>query len=98
MTEKEKSMAGMLYKAFPGELYEDRNRIRDVVSRFNYQIPYTDFDARRALLKGLLGSFPDDDPPFIEPPFRCDYGWAPCPGRQAVPYVLSLAGFDTGSV
>lgn len=28
---------------------------------------------RRDLLADLLGSFETDDPPFVEPPFKCDY-------------------------
>jgi maltose O-acetyltransferase len=29
---------------------------------------------RNMLLKELLGSFPEDSPPYIEAPFHCDYG------------------------
>jgi len=31
-------------------------------------------EGRTELLQQLLGSLDPDDPPFIEPPFMCDYG------------------------
>lgn len=31
--------------------------------------------AQQEVLKQLLGSIDDNDPPFIEPPFYCDYGY-----------------------
>jgi|UniRef100_A0A7S1SXP4 maltose O-acetyltransferase len=70
-SEKEKMMAGELYRAFDAELEAEREAAHGLVTRFN---DAREAQERAALLKELLGSFPCDAPPLIEPKFRCDYG------------------------
>lgn len=71
LTEKQKMLAGELYRAFDAELEAERTAAHALVARFN-EAP--DAAGRAALLSDLLGGFPADAPPLIEPKFRCDYG------------------------
>jgi len=72
-TEKEKMLAGDLYFAFgpQSELTAERVAARHVLRRFNDS---ADEETRLGALRELLGGMSEEDPPFIEPPFRCDYG------------------------
>lgn len=71
-TEKEKMLAGELYQAFGEELFGERQRAKAHCRRFNAttedQVP-----EREAALREMLGSCGKN--PFIEPSFRCDYGY-----------------------
>lgn len=71
-SEKEKMLAGELYLAFGEELFNERQYAKKQCRTFNAateeQMP-----ERTALLDGLLGSCGKNA--FIEPPFRCDYGY-----------------------
>ena len=53
---------------------QDRVNTRKLLKAFNQTLEYDDMEGRQALLKKLLGGFDPDSPPFIEPPFYCDYG------------------------
>ena len=76
-TEKEKMVAGEPYDANDPQLWADRVAVRRLLHRFNAQLDYNDAHARGLLLAELLapGTFPTEDPPFLEPPFFCDYGY-----------------------
>ena len=65
-------VAGELYRASDPELVRERARARGLLGRYNATAP-EDADERRALLEELLGRAGEDV--WIEPPFRCDYGW-----------------------
>lgn len=71
MTEKEKMLQGLGYDASDAELTADRKRARMLCHQFNKLDP----DAREeatSLLKELLQTEGDL---YIEPSFRCDYGY-----------------------
>ena len=71
-SEKEKMLAGELYLAFGEELFNERQHAKKLCRNFNAtteeQMP-----ERLALLHELLGSCGKNA--FIEPSFRCDYGY-----------------------
>ena len=71
MTEREKMLAGRLYRADDPELVAMHRRARELVQRFN-ALPAAADEARRALLGQLLGAH--GETLFVEPPFHCDYG------------------------
>jgi maltose O-acetyltransferase len=71
-TERTRMLAGELYDAGAPDLARDRQRARLLVAAYNV----TDADAveeRRRLVAELLGHAGEGV--WIEPPFRCDYGW-----------------------
>lgn len=69
MTEKERMLAGKLYRADDAELVADHAR-RD---RLQYAINHEpDMDRLPALFRELLGGMGEGT--FIAPPFYCDYG------------------------
>ncbi|MFU0964630.1 maltose O-acetyltransferase [Kluyvera ascorbata] len=70
-TEKRKMIAGELYRPADDTLKMDRVRARHLIHRYNHTAP--DEKAVRAqLLSELLGK---GDDAYIEPTFRCDYGY-----------------------
>lgn len=71
MTEKEKMLSGRLYSATDPELLRELNDVKVLCQRYNNILP-TDFAARKALLRQLLGQADDDT--FVNQPFYCDYG------------------------
>jgi len=71
-TEKEKMLAGELYYAFGEELLNERQKCRQIIKLYNQT---SEIEGRAELLQKLLGSMDPEDPPFIEPPFWCDYGY-----------------------
>ena len=71
-SEKEKSHAGKLYKAFGKELFEERQYAKELVFQFNALHP-SKIREREDLIRKLFGSTGEKF--FIEPPFRCDYGY-----------------------
>lgn len=71
-TEKEKMLAGELYDASDPELAAERQRANELTAELNRTDP-DETDRRRAIVADLFGSVGDD--PWIEPPFRCDYGY-----------------------
>jgi maltose O-acetyltransferase len=71
-SEKEKMLAGKPYKAFSPELLAERQYAKELVFEVNALHP-SDLEKRQALLHRLLGTTGQRF--FIEPPFRCDYGY-----------------------
>jgi maltose O-acetyltransferase len=72
LTEKEKMLSGKPYKAFGKKLLNERQHAKELVFDFNALRP-TKIDERNAILRLLLGTTGKNF--FIEPPFRCDYGY-----------------------
>lgn len=69
--EKQKMIAGERYRPADETLRHDRLQARRFVHRYNLTAP--DEKAERlAILNALLGQC---DRPYIEPSFRCDYGY-----------------------
>jgi|SoiMethySBSTD1v2_1073268.scaffolds.fasta_scaffold945229_1 maltose O-acetyltransferase len=68
-SEKEKMLAGELYRASDPELVAERRRCRSLLHAFNAQ---PDEEQRLILLRDLIGRIGTDA--FIQPPFACDYG------------------------
>ncbi|MGM1049069.1 MAG: sugar O-acetyltransferase [Bacillota bacterium] len=79
MTEKEKMLAGLAYKAFGEELLGERQRAKEILFDYNALSP-SEIEKRDSLLKQLLGQTGTNF--FIEPPFRCDYGYNISIGEQ----------------
>jgi maltose O-acetyltransferase len=71
-SERERMVAGDLYRADDEELLRARTRARELTARYN-ATSSDDPTGRRALLQELLGAAGEDV--WIEPPFHCDYGW-----------------------
>lgn len=71
-TEKEKMLAGDYYKAMDRELSAERLAAREAIHAYNSTAP-AQFAERAAILKALLGTY--HKTAFIEPDFRCDYGY-----------------------
>ena len=71
-SEKEKMISGKPYKAFGDELLAERQYAKEMIFDFNSRRP-NQIDERNEILKRLLGETKDKY--FIEPPFRCDYGY-----------------------
>lgn len=72
MTEKEKMLKGELYLSFGEELFEERQHAKNVLFEFNNLHP-SEVEKRKEILKDLFGQTGENF--FIEPPFRCDYGY-----------------------
>lgn len=71
-TEKEKMLSGQAYKADDATLTKERLKAREVIFEFNQLAP-KQIKQRKSLLKQLFGK--TDTQFYIEPPFRCDYGY-----------------------
>ena len=71
-SEKEKMISGKPYKAFGDELLAERQFAKEMIFDFNSLRP-NQIDERNEILKRLLGKTKDKY--FIEPPFRCDFGY-----------------------
>ncbi|TYP96918.1 maltose O-acetyltransferase [Sphingobacterium allocomposti] len=65
-------VAGEIYKASGKELFEERQHAKEQLFLFNNLEP-SKIKARKQLLKKLLGGTTSRF--YIEPPFRCDYGY-----------------------
>lgn len=72
MTEKEKMLNGKPYKSFGKELFDERQYAKEMLFEYNNLRP-NEIDKRNEIIKKLFGKA--DDNFFIEPPFRCDYGY-----------------------
>ncbi|TPX34890.1 hypothetical protein SmJEL517_g02542 [Synchytrium microbalum] len=72
-TEKEKALAGELYNANDKELVDDREACKKLIRKYNH--PDREREELPKILKELLVDDGKTDPPFIEPPFYCDYGY-----------------------
>ena len=71
MTEKEKMLAGELYKAADGELKREFINARRITRLFN-ETNEEETRRRKELLSQLFERTGENI--YIEPPFRCDYG------------------------
>ena len=71
-SEKEKMLAGELYRASDPELQADAARAQDWMARFNAALTSTAAE-RHAMMAGLFASVGDGAT--IRPPFYCDYGY-----------------------
>jgi len=72
LTEKEKMHAGKAYQAGDADLSKERLKARELVFEFNNLAPKF-IKQRKALLKQLFGK--TERMFYVEPPFRCDYGY-----------------------
>jgi maltose O-acetyltransferase len=72
--EMHKMVSGRPYDPAHPVLWAARVRCRRLLKKYNHELDYDDAQARQLLLSELLQSIDADDPPFIEPPFYCDYG------------------------
>lgn len=72
MTEKEKMIMGELYLVFGEELTNERQHAKEVLYEYNMLKP-NEIEKRDNLLRGLFESVGEKF--YIEPPFRCDYGY-----------------------
>lgn len=71
-TEKEKMLAGDLYRAFGAELAGERLRCKELVYDFNQTRPSED-KKRLELLRQIFGSFGENS--LLEAPMQVDYGY-----------------------
>jgi maltose O-acetyltransferase len=71
-TEKEKMLTGKAYKAFDQQLVEERQHAKEVLFDFNNLRPSA-IEERHVMVRQLLGQ--TGEQLYIEPPFRCDYGY-----------------------
>ena len=71
-TERDKMIAGQLYRASDAELVAARIRARRLVRAYNATDPEVEGE-RRALWTGQFEHIGDNA--MGEPPFHCDYGW-----------------------
>lgn len=71
-TWKAKMLRGELYDAQDPELLKERRHARQLVSQYN-KLTFAEDNEAEQLRKQLLGSVGSNV--FIEPPFRCDYGY-----------------------
>ena len=72
MTQKERMLSGLPYESFAEGLPEERNRAKILCKKINESNDYNP-EETRALLHELLGAHKEHY--YIEPPFRCDYGY-----------------------
>lgn len=72
MTEKEKMMAGELYKSWDEELTMERSRAKQLTYQLN-QTKDTEDHYRKQLIHDLFGTIEGEIG--LEPPFYCDYGY-----------------------
>lgn len=70
--EKEKMLSGKPYKSFGEELLGERQYAKEFVFDFNNSRP-AEIGTRNDIIKKLFGKTGKTF--FIEPPFRCDYGY-----------------------
>ncbi|KXZ51720.1 hypothetical protein GPECTOR_11g168 [Gonium pectorale] len=68
-------LAGELYFGFDAQLLAERTKARQLLKEYNEQLDYSDTSSRARVLGQLLGKMDPANPPFIEPPFRVDYGY-----------------------
>lgn len=72
ITEKQKMLTGKAYQAGDAELSKERIKAREIIFEFNNLAPKF-IKQRKELLKRLFGK--TEKMFYIEPPFRCDYGY-----------------------
>ena len=75
-SEKDKMLLGLPFQGRDKELWQDRVRARKLLRKYNQELAYDNVMGKREVLQQLLGSLDLAEPPFLEPPFFCDYGEA----------------------
>jgi acetyltransferase-like isoleucine patch superfamily enzyme len=71
-SQKERMLAGKPYLAFDTVLFNERQHAKNLLHAFN-TLPPGAVEERNQILLNLLGKTGKEF--FIEPPFRCDYGY-----------------------
>ncbi len=71
MTQKERMLAGLVYKVMDPELRKEHHRAKSLTRQLN-ETTELEEDRRRELVQELFGSAGAGA--YIEPPFYCDYG------------------------
>jgi maltose O-acetyltransferase len=71
MTEKEKMIAGEMYNPMDPELKADREKAHELCYNYNQLAP-SQKNRKKEILRNLFNS---ENNCFIEPNFRCDYGY-----------------------
>jgi maltose O-acetyltransferase len=71
-SEKQKMLAGELYRAIGNEIAADMQRAERLLQAYNASAS-DQMEARTAILRELLSSVGDNT--VIRPPFHCDYGY-----------------------
>lgn len=91
-------LAGLPYKAFGEELFQERQYAKDLVYQLNALHPRL-VDERNQLIRQLFGNVGNKF--FVEPPFRCDYGYNISIGENFYAnyncVILDCARVDIGS-
>lgn len=72
LSERAKMISGEPYYSGDTQLAEDRDNARRILDEFN-TIPVNEVSRRNKILKGFFGKV--GVTPYIEPIFRCDYGY-----------------------
>lgn len=72
MNQKERMLSGLPYKAWLDGLEDEREACKKKVHELN-TLPPEDRDRIPEILKELFGKTGEEV--WLEPPFRCDYGW-----------------------
>lgn len=72
MTQKERMLQGLPYKAWLDGLEEEREACKQKIYQLN-TLPPAERDRIPKLLKALFGKTGEEV--WLEPPFHCDYGW-----------------------
>jgi maltose O-acetyltransferase len=96
-SEREKMLAGELYRAVGPEIEADQRRAHQLLHAYNLSSP-GQAAPRAAILRELLGAVAEDV--VIRPPFHCDYGYNIRIGRGAFVnfgcVFLDVVGIDIG--
>jgi len=72
MTQKERMLKSLPYKAWLDGLEEERDACKQKIYDYNH-LPPKSRGAAQELIKGILGKTGENI--WIEAPFHCDYGW-----------------------
>ncbi len=72
MDQKERMLAGLPYKAWLDGLEEERLECKKKIYEYN-MLPPGQWDRMTEIIKSILGKAGENV--YIEPPFRCDYGY-----------------------
>lgn len=90
-SEKEKMLAGENYNLLDPQLEEDRQRVKQLIRRFNQA---ESLPERQAILGQLVGKIGQDS--IIEPPFFCSYGQNTYIGDQVyINYLCTILDNNT---
>ena len=72
MNQKDRMLAGLPYKAWLDGLREERTAAKIKTHEYNLLCP-SEEKKKEELIRDILGKAGENV--FVEPPFRCDYGW-----------------------